>query len=144
MTRMARFHVRLVLIVALLSLGLMGCITGDDDGGGDDGGWILTKVDAGGTFEVNEGQTIVIELDSNPTTGYEWAVDELSPAVMTYTGSEYQPDDGDVVGGGGTQRLSFQAAKPGRATLALKYWRSWEGDSSIAERYSVTIDVTTR
>ncbi|MEZ4521208.1 MAG: protease inhibitor I42 family protein [Thermomicrobiales bacterium] len=133
---------RILLVAIALSLLLSGCITGDDDDGGTDPDLTLTNGDAGGTFEVNEGDTIVVELESNPTTGYEWSVDELTPAVLTYTGSEYEPDEGDAVGQGGTQRLSFQAANPGQATLALKYWRSWEGDSSIDQRYTVTIDVT--
>jgi inhibitor of cysteine peptidase len=128
------------ILLVMLAMLLAACISGDDDAG-TDGALTVTEADAGGNFEVEEGETIIVELDSNPTTGYEWAVDELSPAVLTYTGSEYEPEDDDVVGGGGIQRLSFQAANPGRATLELKYWRSWEGDRSVDRSYEVTVDV---
>jgi hypothetical protein len=33
------------------------------------------------------------------------------------------------------------ARTPGRTRLALKRWRHWEGDTSIVERFSVTLDI---
>jgi predicted secreted protein len=33
------------------------------------------------------------------------------------------------------------ARRPGRTRVALKRWRHWEGDASIAERFAVTLDI---
>ena len=137
--RALRVILSLTVMVTLVSAVLLTTCGGDDDD--DSVALTLTSEDDGGSFEVEQGETLVIELDSNPTTGFEWAVDDVDTDVLTYTGSEYQPEDDGLVGQGGTQRLSFQAASPGSSVIELKYWRSWEGDNSIDQRFSVTIDV---
>jgi inhibitor of cysteine peptidase len=55
--------------------------------------------------------------------------------------SEYTPAAGVGVGGGGQRTFTFVAQKPGSVTLQLKLWREWEGDSSVTERFGVTINV---
>jgi predicted secreted protein len=69
-------------------------------------------------------------------------VDEVNESVITYQGSIYEATDGSLVGQGGTQTLTFQAANSGESTIHLKYWRSWEGDSSVVERFDVTVTVS--
>jgi inhibitor of cysteine peptidase len=129
---------RFALIAGLATLLLAGCsINGDDD---ED--HVLTKDDNGQTVEVNQGDRIRIELESNPTTGYEWALDSTDETILVYEGSTYEAEDGNRVGQGGIQILTFQAADPGQAEVHLKYWRSWEGDASVIERFDVTITVT--
>ena len=34
-----------------------------------------------------------------------------------------------------------RARGKGRAVLHWKYWRAWEGDASVIERFEVTVDV---
>ena len=134
-------HLRILLALAVAGLLLGGCSINDDDGNGD-AELSLAADDNSGAFEVSRGDTIVIELDSNPTTGYEWSVDEVDESVITYRGSAYEAADGNLVGQGGTQTLTFQAANSGDSEIHLKYWRSWEGDSSVVERFDVTITVS--
>jgi inhibitor of cysteine peptidase len=101
----------------------------------------LTAADQGRAISVSSGDEIAIRLASNPTTGYEWAVAALDEQRITYLASNYEAPGNGMVGQGGTQELRFRATGAGESTLTLKYWRSWEGDASIVEQYSVTIRV---
>jgi hypothetical protein len=43
--------------------------------------------------------------------------------------------------GGGTDTFTFKALTAGTVNLRLKYWRSFEGPTSITNRYAVTLQV---
>lgn len=128
-----------ILIAGLVTVLLTACSIN----GGDDEDHVISGDDNGTTVEVNQGERIRIELESNPTTGYEWAVDSTDETILTYEGSTYESEDGDRVGQGGVQTLTFHASEPGQAEIHLKYWRSWEGDASVVERFDVTVVVET-
>jgi inhibitor of cysteine peptidase len=129
---------RCALILGVATLLLVGCSINRDN----DEDRVLTNEEDGQMVEVNQGDRIRIELESNPTTGYEWAVDSTDETILVYEGSAYEAGDGNRVGQGGIQTLTFQAAEPGQAEIHLKYWRSWEGDASVVERFDVTITIT--
>jgi predicted secreted protein len=44
-------------------------------------------------------------------------------------------------GSGGVHTFTFTAKHAGTSPLSLKAWRSWEGDSSVVARFSVTVQV---
>ncbi len=102
---------------------------------------VVTSEDNGTSMSMVPDAEVLVVLDSNATTGYEWAVDEFDTSVVAFLGSAYvAPEDG-VVGQGGTQELRFRALAAGTTTVTLKYWRPWEGDSSIADRWEMTFEV---
>ncbi len=50
---------------------------------------------------------------------------------------------GDVTSGASANhifRLTF--SQPGAYRIALRLWREWEGDASISDQYTITVDVT--
>jgi inhibitor of cysteine peptidase len=96
---------------------------------------LLTDRDAGRTVDVHIGETITVSLPENATTGYRWAIEDLDPALVearegkpTYTSQ--------AVGSGGMAAWMFTARAPGTTQVVLKLWRPWEGDKSIAQRFS--------
>ncbi len=101
----------------------------------------LTEADAGKTVQAHTGDQISIQLSANVTTGYSWAIDKTDTTVLTLQRETYTPYPGGGLGSGGTAVFTFRAQQPGTVHLQLKYWRSWMGDSSIARRYDVTIQV---
>ncbi len=101
----------------------------------------LTEADKGKTIEMHQGDRIVIQLKENPTTGYRWAIDKTDDQVLASQNAEFSPTPGTGIGGGGTRTFTFIAKQPGTVHLQLKLWRSWVGDSSIIDRYDVTIQV---
>ena len=81
--------------------------------------------------------TYVIELDSNPTTGYAWAV-KLSDGLNLE--KEYIPSERErmVCGAGGTEVFRVTSDAPGEYRLILSYERSFEKDSSVrTETYDI-------
>ncbi len=101
----------------------------------------LTEADAGKTVQARTGDQISIQLSANATTGYSWAIDKTDTAVLTLQRETYTPYPGGGIGSGGTAVFTFTAQHAGTVHLQLKYWQSWMGDSSIARRYDVTIQV---
>ena len=90
------------------------------------------------TFEV--GQTLVLSLESNPTTGYEWEIAEIDEAILKETYHEYKADWPVLIGSGGRDVWHFRAEAEGRTTLTLNYRRSWEEAEPI-QTFSVEVVV---
>jgi inhibitor of cysteine peptidase len=101
----------------------------------------LTEADKGKTIDVPQGTEVLIRLKENPTTGYRWAIDQNDDTVLPLQSSNFSSTPSAAVGAGGTRIFTFTAKQPGTAHLQLKQWREWQGDSSISERYDVTIQV---
>jgi inhibitor of cysteine peptidase len=100
----------------------------------------MAQTDNGKSVQVHAGDTIVIQLDENASTGYTWAINKTDTTILTLQSSTYT-SSGNLPGSGGTRVFTFLAKNPGTVQLQLKYWRSFEGDSSIIQRYNVTIEV---
>jgi inhibitor of cysteine peptidase len=101
----------------------------------------LTYTDNGKTIQVHTGDQVVICLDENPTTGFLWAIDHTDTTILTQQNSGYTPTPGGAIGSGGRHVFVFNAKNTGTVQLQLKYWRSFEGNSSIIKRFNVTIQV---
>ena len=100
----------------------------------------LLREHNGQTVELHRGDTLVIRLPDNPTTGFRWAVDSFDSEVMTRLQEEYSSAS-SAIGGGGLRRFAFQASSTGSSVIALKLWRSWEGEGSVRSRFQVTVKV---
>ena len=101
----------------------------------------LTSTDSGKSLALQVGNTFTVSLEENPTTGFQWAVDSTGDGLVQLQASEYIPSPGSGVGQGGQKILTFKAQRTGTGQLKLKLWRKWEGDSSIAERFTLTLQV---
>jgi len=130
---------RLLLAVAVLGvvlLALTGCT-------GDGSDVTLTMEDDGSSVRLRRGSTLTVELESNPSTGYSWAV-ITQPAILSSTGEpEYiEPESADgVVGAPGTERFEFRGANAGTDVLEFEYARSWETTAPPEDTFKVTVTV---
>ena len=132
--RSVRLVYRLSLLCCLLLLYVTAC-------GNTGSACTLTYADHGKTIQAHTGDQITICLDENPTTGYLWAIDHTDTTILTQQSSDYTPTPGGGVGSGGTRVFVFHAKNTGTVQLQLKYWRSFEGNSSIIKHFNVTIQV---
>lgn len=85
----------------------------------------VTAAQSGTSVELRVGDTLVVALDGNPTTGFDWAlVGSVTPplelAERTFTPS------GTALGAPGTVSYRFKAAAPGTTRIVMTYSRSWE------------------
>jgi len=101
--------------------------------------------DNGTQVTLEQGQILVVTLESNPSTGYSWAVVENQDYILEQVGeSEFvQPEQSDppMVGAGGWEVFRLKAISPGQETLELVYRRAWETDAEPANTFSIDVVV---
>ena len=76
-------------------------------------------------------QEFILKLDSNPTTGYTWMLeDDKTPAGLEFLGCRYTRTqavgDRPLVGSGGIDSWAFKAVGKGAVHLNLQKVRPWE------------------
>ncbi len=98
---------------------------------------IVTEKDDGNAVLATVGQMLVIQLPSNPTTGYQWVLPwDLGPLVRWQTRCRKATG-----GAGGTETFKFFAKDTGTVTLTLDYRRPWENDPPLRS-FTVTVNIT--
>ncbi len=101
-----------------------------------------TTADDGREMQLKKGQTLVVTLEGNPTTGYSWeAAEPLDEQVLRQVGEAEFKAESEALGAGGVQTLRFEAVKAGTTTLKLVYHRPWEEDVDPLETYSIQVVV---
>ena len=91
---------------------------------------------------VNYGDTLIVRLPTNPSTGYSWSVAESSPLVQ-FVGQSTGPGNG-VPGSPTTQALTFRVVSAGGAKagrVVLVYQRSWQPGGG-GKTFSVSLAVS--
>ena len=102
----------------------------------------VTERENGRAVDLN-GEVLVLNLESNPSTGYGWQVQGLNPGILRQLDAiEWLPDTPGKLGGSGTEVLRFAATGRGRATLNLVYARPWETAAAPAKSFSLEVNVT--
>jgi inhibitor of cysteine peptidase len=101
---------------------------------------ILTEQDEGKTVDVHVGQTVIVSLPENASTGYRWAIEHADPSLVEAREAEPRYPSG-AVGAGGRAQWVFLAKIPGTTLITLKQLRPWEGDASIVGRFHVQLRV---
>ena len=87
---------------------------------------------------LEQGQVLVITLESHPTTGYRWELVETQDSILQQMGEvEYKPSESGV---GSSQIFRFEATSSGQMTLQMIYHKPWEGVEPL-KTYSVQVAV---
>jgi inhibitor of cysteine peptidase len=102
----------------------------------------VTADASGTTVVLHVGDTLEIELDGNPTTGYGWEIIPDESGVLTVTSDPTYAADSELIGSGGAYLFSFTADKAGETDVNLVYGRPWEAD--VAPMTSFTLHVVVR
>jgi inhibitor of cysteine peptidase len=101
----------------------------------------LTRKDNGKKVQAQVGESVVIELPENPTTGYLWTLDVNEVAGIAYlSDSRYTAANESSIGGGGTRNFIVNVKSSGIATINIKLRRPWEPESTAIDRFNVIID----
>jgi inhibitor of cysteine peptidase len=97
--------------------------------------------DAGKTISLHLGDTLVVTLDGNITTGYNWLMQPMDPEILKQVGEPAYTPESNKVGAPGKIVLTFQAVKTGQANLVLNYMRSFEKETPPLNTFEVTVVV---
>ena len=100
----------------------------------------VTEVDNGTTVEVHVGETLVLRLPENATTGYRWAIEALNADLVEAQEGQYISQS-NAVGGGGQATWTLHAKAPGTSEIKLRLWRQWEGERSVQRHFGVTLRI---
>lgn len=94
-------------------------------------------------IELKQGQTLILSLPSNPTTGFRWQLFDAAPSVLKALGPEAYPvpEEAGIVGSAGLSTWRFQATLPGQGRLLLQYQRPWEQGVAPALIYDCAVHV---
>ncbi len=95
----------------------------------------------GQTITVKNGETIMVSLTGNPTTGFNWSAADLDTTILAQQGDAAFKADSNLIGAGGMVTLTFKAVGTGTTTLTLNYLRSWETAVAPQKVFSVTVVV---
>jgi len=90
---------------------------------------VLTMSDNNRSFDVRQGEVIVVKLDSNHSSGFSWALAEDLGAVVKQEGKPVYARNTSKTGkilSGGSETWRFRTTGSGRETVKLEYRRSWE------------------
>ncbi|MGC9974928.1 MAG: protease inhibitor I42 family protein [Gaiellaceae bacterium] len=93
----------------------------------------------GKEIKLNSGDTLVVRLAGNATTGFRWSI-VSRPKALRLVRSTYLTSPPGRIGQGGT--FSFRlSALGGRGTLKLAYRRPWENGKPPAQSFSIEVQV---
>ena len=97
----------------------------------------VTSAQNGGAVTVGAGDTVIVRLPENPTTGYRWQV----VAGGAPLGDDFMPASSGAAGAAGERVLRFSAPASGVMTLELDSRRAWEAGATPQARFAVTVTV---
>jgi inhibitor of cysteine peptidase len=104
----------------------------------------VTEADNGKTVTITKGQSVLLKLASNPTTGFKWVVASTDRS-FGYPASDVFVKNGAAVGSGGLQRLTWKTSGPfpgvGKHKVKLEYKRAWETNVAPAKVFTFTVNI---
>ena len=99
----------------------------------------LTEEDSGKTIEVKAGDSFIVSLKENITTGYGWSFANLDEQFLQQQGEASYESDSDLIGAGGTATYTFKALSAGQTTLKLIYSRPFEPDNPPEKTFEISV-----
>jgi inhibitor of cysteine peptidase len=87
-------------------------------------------------------ETVEIDLESNPTTGYQWQYENDKEGIIKEVSNIYKEKDvsEEITGSGGTDVWIFEGLKEGSSQVTFNYLRSWEKEVAETKTFIFTVD----
>lgn len=89
-------------------------------------------------------QVVEVRLPANPTTGFQWTVLGVKPAVLSLKSQQYLLPNNRLMGAGGVSLFTFtvlqEKSRPKQCVIVLEYARSWDKSSATQTRVTVKFD----
>ncbi len=88
-----------------------------------------------------DGNTLVLNYDANPTTGFSWSYEISDESVIRLVKDDYVQDKAEegMTGVGGKEKITFEGLKKGTAVITLTYAQQWKGGNKSETKY-VTVE----
>lgn len=102
---------------------------------------VIEKDGEGRVHEVDPGDSILLRLPENPTTGYRWEVEFFDNSILGPPDSTFSTSGEPSMGAGGIRTFTFEARSPGQTVLRLILKRGWEPQQQAIDRFEITVQV---
>ena len=104
---------------------------------------IITPAPGVNEISIVIGDTLVVQIPSIPTEGYQWQVRDIDKAILVQEGEPTYVEDDSPDSAGGMVRLKFKAIGTGTTTLNLEYASSDpdEGPALSKDTFGLTVIV---
>ena len=102
---------------------------------------VVTEAQNNGTVYVKQGNYIIVKLQENPTTGYQWNLTTTPGLLVTNDTYESSDKTGKLMGAGGTRTWDITAIATGEQKINAVYGRSWEPVTGNETGFSMTVVV---
>ncbi len=102
---------------------------------------VITDQDNGKDIDLPAGDTLVVRLKSNPSTGYTWAI-KRGPSILRLlkTSTKKTGQTAHGMGAPVIQEFRLTAMSAGLSALILEYRRAWEYTAGPAKTFSVQVN----
>ena len=139
-----------LIVMASIVGGAVACARASDSAADEAAAPNKVSADAsydGEEVEVAVGGSVIVTLESNPTTGFQWELagitDQavLEKADQEFVSPEAANNGTPLVGAPGKEVWTFKALKKGESTISMEYSRPWEKDADPAETFTLTVVV---
>jgi inhibitor of cysteine peptidase len=128
----------MITVLAIAAVGGVACTASADNSGPS----VVNVSESGKQITLSPGDSLIVTLDSNPTTGFAWSIAGIGDeTVVDEMGNEYQGADTGMMGAGGQEVWTFEAGDKGTSTIEMQYSRSWETGVEPAATFNVTVVV---
>lgn len=105
----------------------------------------VDETENGARVELQPGQQLVIRLNGNRSTGFQWLLVDLTGQVLETVGEapRYVSMDrpGEWLGMGGIEEWTFRPARTGVAIIRFEYRRPWEKGREAIRSAEYTVHV---
>jgi len=102
----------------------------------------LSSKDNNSVVKAHVNDTIIITLDGNATTGYQWKIDSMDEKLIQNINSGFLKNNTTAPGAAGRQYFAFKPIQNGSSKISLKYLRNWQGDADATKRFDVAVEVS--
>lgn len=100
---------------------------------------VLRRATSDGVVSAKPGDTLVVELEENLSTGYSWQIASQT-SWCDLIASEHSPATSDLMGASGIHRFRLLIADVGAGAIELSYRRPWESLEAESDHVSIQVD----
>ncbi|KTD16230.1 protease inhibitor I42 family protein [Legionella jordanis] len=96
-------------------------------------------------LNVNNTQNqFVVTLPANPTTGFQWTIENYDKSFLKLLTSRYIAPNTKLIGAGGQMLFTFQlkagASYPQSSSMLFKYARPWETNTGTMKKVTINFN----
>jgi inhibitor of cysteine peptidase len=102
---------------------------------------VVSDADKGATVRIGVHDRLVLRLDSNPTTGYEWKLHPNSTPLLDETSHSQTQATEPGVGRPIVEIFRFKPTGKGTGVLVLHYLRSWEQPDPNDQQFELNVTI---